>query len=79
MYNATNQFKNCMKAPLRNRAHIQVSIGIINSLAQSNGEITSELSPWSNERSIWKANTVGTQYATFEDNFFKADGSQYLL
>lgn len=79
MYNATNQFKNCMKAPLRNRAHIQVSIGIINSLAQSNGEIISALEPWSNERSIWKANTVGTQYATFEDDFFKADGSQYLL
>lgn len=68
-----------MKAPLRNRGHIQVSIGVVNSFAQSNGEITSELTPWSNERSIWKANTVGTQYATFEDNVFKADGSQYLL
>ena len=68
-----------MKAPLRNRAHIQISIGIVNSLAQSNGEITSDLTSWSNERSIWKTNTVGTQYATFEDNFFKADGSQYLL
>lgn len=79
MYNASRQFKNCMKSPLRNRAHIQISIGVINSLAQSNGEITSDLAPWSNERSIWKANTVGTQYATFEDNFFKADGSQYLL
>ena len=79
MYNATSQFKNCMKAPLRNRAHIQISIGIVNSLAQSNGEITSDLTSWSNERSIWKTNTVGTQYATFEDNFFKADGSQYLL
>lgn len=79
MYNASRQFKNCMKAPLRNRAHIQISIGVINSLAQSNGKITSGLAPWSNERSVWKANTVGTQYATFEDNFFKADGSQYLL
>ena len=79
MYNASKQFKNCMKAPIRNRGHIQISIGVINSLAQSNGTITSELASWSNERSIWKANTVGTQYATFEDNFFKADGSQYLL
>lgn len=79
MYNATKQFRNCMKAPLRNRGHIQIALGVVNSLAQSNGQITSDLTPWSNERSIWKANTVGTQYATFEDNFFKADGSQYLL
>ena len=79
MYNATTQFKNCMKELLRNRAHIQVDIGIVNSLAQSNARIVSHLTDWSNERSVWNKNTVETQYATFEENQWKADGSQYIL
>lgn len=80
MYNnVSNTFKREMDYPLRNRMFLQVSLGIVNQDAQSHGTFTTELTAWSNAAFPWRNKQVDTEYATLEDNYFKADGSMKFL
>ena len=79
MYYASNKFRNSMKQLLRERGHMKITIGIVNSFAQTHGTLTGDLLPYSNEPFIWGSKIANTDYATFEENQFKMDGSQYLL
>lgn len=80
MYNdVSRDYKECMKAPLRNRMYMAVSLGVVNQDAQGNGRFTSELTEWSNPQFPWNNKKVEAEYATYEDNFFKADGSMLFL
>lgn len=80
MYNkVTEEYKECMRAPLRNRMHMAVSLGVVNQDAQGNGKFTSDLAEWSDSKSPWGNKKADIEYATLEENYFKADGSMYFL
>lgn len=80
MYNnVSREYKENMNAPLRNRMYVAVSLGVVNQEAQGNGNFTSELAEWSNKEFPWNNRSVEAEYATFEENFFKADGSMIFL
>lgn len=68
-----------MATRIRDRAYMVVSVGICNQEAQDNGEFNGELSEWSNPNSPWNTRSVDTEYATLEQNFFKADGKLTYL
>lgn len=75
MISVSNEYKEIMKRPIRNRAFISVGIGIINQNAQMNGKVGSEVAYWS-YGDIFNTNQSRIEYATLEENFMKADGSQ---
>lgn len=79
MYSVSKEYKEIMDRPLRNVAYMTVSIGIINIEAQSNASVGGELSAWSNKKFPLTNRNVFGEYATMEQNLFKADGSMYFM
>ena len=79
MYSVSKAYKQCMDAPLRNRFFVNVSIGVVNQSAQGDGSFSDNLTEWSNPEFPWNTRTVDTEYATWEQDYFKADGSLTYL
>lgn len=79
MQRVSAQYKDIMNRPIRNRAYISVGIGIVNNEAQKSGKFTGEYAYWSNETVPFEIQTALCEYATMEQNFFKADGSMLFL
>lgn len=77
----SKEYKEAMKLPFRNRAYIRVSIGVVNSDAQSNAVLDeeTELTYYSDGKKPFDGYTVTKPYATAEQNFSKVDGSMYFL
>lgn len=75
MKKVSNAYKLAMAQHLRQHAYMVVSIGIISNEAQNSAKITSEMSYLSNNTNLFKGRDVTQQYATLEENVFKADGS----
>lgn len=63
------------KIPFRNRSYMRVSIGAINQLAQENATITSETSYLSNNTWLFNGYIPQVRYATYEQNWWTADGT----
>lgn len=78
MISASSEYKEIMNRPIRNRAFISVGIGIINQNAQASGKASGDFAYWS-YGDVFNTNTSRIEYATLEDNFMKADGSQYFM
>lgn len=78
MISASNEYKEIMNRPIRNRAFISVGIGIINQDAQASGKVSGDFAYWS-YGNVFDANTSRVEYATLEENFMKANGSQLFL
>lgn len=78
MINASNAYKEMMDRKIRNRIHVSVVIGIINSDAQENAELSGDSAYWS-LGNVFGSNTFTNEYATLEENFMKADGSMLFL
>ncbi len=79
---ASENYIEAMKQPLRNRAYIKVSIGVVNSNAQNNAAVITKESPltyFSNAQKPFDGYTVSKIYATAEQDFSKVDGSMYFL
>lgn len=81
MYDVSTAYKESMKNPLRNHSYMRVILGIINLEAQSSAEITEhpEVTGYSDPQSVLEKNDIGNVYATYEQDFFKADGSMFFL
>lgn len=62
------------KIPFRNRSYMIVSIGVINQLAQAHAEITSQTSYISNNALLFESELPQFRYATYEQNWWRADG-----
>lgn len=62
------------KIPFRNHSYMLVSIGVINQLAQAHAEITSETSYLSNNTLLFESELPQYRYATYEQNWWRADG-----
>lgn len=62
------------KIPFRNRSYVLVSIGVINQLAQANAVVTSGTSYLSNNSLLFESELPQFRYATYEQNWWRADG-----
>lgn len=62
------------KVPFRNRSYMLVSIGVINQLAQANAVVTSGTSYLSNNSLLFESELPQFRYATYEQNWWRADG-----
>lgn len=63
------------KIPFRNHSYCIVSIGVINQLAQANASITSDTSYLSNNTLLFESALPTFRYATYEQDWWKADGT----
>lgn len=81
MHQVSQAYKESMKRPLRNRSYMVVSIGMINQEAQRTATIEEheKYIAYSDFNSIFSKEWNGNQYATYEQDFFKADGSMVFL
>lgn len=81
LYNVSQQYKKEMKQPLRNKQYMKISLGLINQEAQMSAVVDNpaQYAEYSDLKTVFEKNDIGRIYATFENNFFKADGSMYFL
>lgn len=80
MQKVSEAYKESMKSPLRERAYIMLSFGLINLEAQAKATIGSgDFAYYSNTSSIFGDGNDSTVYATLEENFTKVDGSMVFL
>lgn len=80
MQKVSKAYKESMKSPLRERAYIMLSFGLINQEAQAKAKIEEgDFSYYSNSLNIFRESNDDTVYATLEENFTKVDGSMFFL
>ena len=78
MISVSNEYKQVMSRPNRNRAFISVGIGIINQNAQEDGKVQGDFAYWS-YGNVFNSNQSRVEYATLEENFMKADGNMLFM
>ena len=78
MISVSNAYKKAMSKRLRDRAYISVGIGVVNQKAQENGILSGDFAYWS-KGNVFDTNKKNVEYATLEENYFKADGSMYFI
>lgn len=80
MYNVSQRYRDGMKQDLRERSYIRVNFGIVNQEAQASAVVdwanTSTAQTYSNSDEIFNNGNNDIDYATFEQDFVKVDGSQ---
>lgn len=81
MYNVSETYKELMKNPIRNQSHMKVALGLINQQAQATASVSdsSKYTGFSDLQTVFTKNDIGNMYATYEQNFTKADGTKYFL
>jgi plastocyanin len=79
MQEVSKEYRESMKSPLRERAYIKLSFGLINQEAQSNATLEEgEYAYYSNEANLFSEKPDNTVYATLEENFTKVDGTMFF-
>lgn len=81
MQNVSQEYKKAMKQSIRNRTYMKVSLGLINQEAQISANVDEKerYTQYSNFESIFTKSEIGNIYATYEQNFFKADGTMFFM
>lgn len=69
-----------MKQPVRNQSYMKIQLGLINQEAQQTAGLsdTNKYNDFSDAESIFNQHTV-RRYATYESNFWKANGISFFL
>lgn len=78
----SKRYAKSMKKPIRDRGYIEVSFGIINQKAQEKASVVENgnFAYYTNNKNIFDSQVDRKrQYATFEENFTKLDGTMYFL
>lgn len=80
MYQTSQEYKESMKRPVRNQSYMKIQLGLINQEAQQTAGLsdTNKYNDFSDAESIFNQHTV-RRYATYESNFWKADGTSFFL
>lgn len=79
MKRASANYSIAMNKQFRDRAYAIIILGLINKDAQNEAEVTSQVHYLSDSTNVFEQNWDSySQYATMEQNVFKADGSQYF-
>lgn len=81
MQKVSEEYAKSMKKPIRDRGYIKVSFGVINHKAQSSASVdnSGNFTYFTNNERIFDSQIRKEQYATFEENFTKIDGTMYFL
>ena len=82
MQKTSTEYVESMKKPLRNRAYLKASIGIVNSEAQNAVDFedpSNSFAYFSNSQGVKDGLTVRNLYATSEENFTTVDNTMYFL
>lgn len=81
MYNVSQKYKEQTKNPIRNQSYMRIFLGLINQEAQMSAEVEnqSQYTDYSEFPTLFTKNDIGNMYATYEQDFWKADGSMYFL
>lgn len=79
MQNVSKEYRESMKSPLRERAYIMLSFGIVNQEAQNNATVLKKgLASYSSPNLIFKKSTNLVDFATLEQDWLKVDGSMFF-
>lgn len=79
MQNVSKEYRESMKSPLRERAYIMLSFGIVNKEAQNNATVLKKgLAPYSSPDLIFKKSANLLDFATLEQDWLKVDGSMFF-
>lgn len=80
MYQTSQEYKESMKRPVRNQSYMKIQLGLINQEAQQTAGLsdTNKYNDFSDAESIFNQHTV-RRCATYESNFWKADGTSFFL
>lgn len=80
MYQTSQEYKESMKRPVRNQSYMKIQLGLINQEAQQTARLsdTNKYNDFSDAESIFNQHTV-RRYATYESNFWKANGISFFL
>ena len=81
MYNVSQAYKESMKQPVINHSYMKVMLGLINQEAQMSAQVDnqSQYTAYSEFPTLFNKNDIGNMYATYEQDFWKADVSMYFL
>lgn len=79
MQKVSKTYKQSMKSPLRERAFIMLSFGLVNQEAQAKASINNGDYSYYSNLDLFGERNDDTIYATLEENFTKVDGSMYFL
>lgn len=81
MQNVSQEYKKSMKQPIRNKFYMKISLGLINQEVQisANVEEKEQYTQYSDFENIFTKNEIGNVYATYEQDFFKVDGSMFFM
>lgn len=79
MQKVSKAYKESMKSPLRERAFIMLSFGLVNQEAQAKASVDDgDFLYYSNKSNLMGEHTDDTVYATLEENFTRVDGSMFF-
>lgn len=78
MIKVSNEWKDIMSRPVRNRAFISVGIGVINQDAQESAIADGDFAYWS-RGNVFNTSQSRVEYATLEENYLKADGKMLFM
>lgn len=80
MQKVSKAYSESMKSPLRERAYIMVSFGVVNQEIQRNATLEQgDFAYYANTKNIFAEKTDIPVYATLEEDFTKVDGTMYFL
>ena len=81
MYNVSQAYKESMKQPVINHSYMKVMLGLINQEAQMSAQVENhgQYTAYSEFPTLFTKNDIGNMYASYEQDFWKADGSMYFL
>ena len=79
MITVSNKYKQVMDKMIRNRAYISIAIGVITQEAQASAQASGDFTEYTDLTNVFSNIETYDEYATFEENFWRADGTQYLL
>lgn len=78
MIEVSEQYKQVMNQPIRNRGYASVSLGVVNQSAQGSARVTSNVDSFS-AGNIFASNQDLVTYATMEEDFIACDGSMVCM
>lgn len=81
MYNVSQKYKEQMKIPIRNHSYMKVLLGLINQEAQMTASVSDEenYTQYSDLITIFSDKTLKNEYASYEQDYWTADGSMYFI
>ena len=78
MIDVSKKYKEIMTRPIRNKAYISIGLGLVNNEAQNSGKANGVFAYWSHGN-IFNVNLATVEYATLEEDYFKADGTMFFM